>query len=125
MDLNKFKNLLYDSCLLYKEVPEPELVKSDCYVSKYSILNIFIRHTNAIGSSNQCLFQTCESIDQVIIINDPEEVLEFYTELEWPVTYKNDINTNITVKDVTFVSFSLFVGNEKIFIIFLKFFRPY
>lgn len=33
VDLNSFKNLLYDSCLVYKKLPNRVLINSDCYVS--------------------------------------------------------------------------------------------
>jgi len=34
IDLNNFKNLLHDSCLVYKKIPERELSESECYVSQ-------------------------------------------------------------------------------------------
>lgn len=33
IDLSNFKNLLHDSCLIYKKIPERKFTKSDCYVS--------------------------------------------------------------------------------------------
>ncbi|VVC39678.1 Hypothetical protein CINCED_3A011772 [Cinara cedri] len=82
IDLDSFKNLLQDSCLIYKEIPKRELTKSDCY--------------------------TCEIIEQVDIIQHPEEILEFYVDLDWPVAYESSIKTNITIKEI---ALTLLIGD--------------
>lgn len=56
-----------------------------------------------------CLFhiKSCEIIDQVTVIDDPEETLESYAEFDWPVTYKSHVVANISVEDVARVGILL------------------
>ncbi|KAL5233900.1 hypothetical protein ACI65C_001341 [Semiaphis heraclei] len=77
IDLNDFKNLLHDSCLMYKKIPERKLIESDCY--------------------------SCESIDRVDVVLKPEDILESYADLNWPVAYQSDVKTTITAGDVALV----------------------
>ncbi|XP_026817904.1 uncharacterized protein LOC113556886 [Rhopalosiphum maidis] len=77
IDLNNFKNLLHDSCLVHKKIPERELTESDCY--------------------------SCESIDQVDVVYKPEDVLESYADLNWPVAFQSNVKTNLTVEDIALV----------------------
>lgn len=44
IDLKNFKNLLYDSCLIYKKLPDNVLTNSDCYVS----INLFEQSTISV-----------------------------------------------------------------------------
>ncbi|CAH1726699.1 unnamed protein product [Aphis gossypii] len=74
IDLNNFKNLLHDSCLVYKKIPERELSESECY--------------------------SCESIDRVDVVFKPEDVLESYADLNWPVAFQSNVKTNVTVEDI-------------------------
>ncbi|XP_025423515.1 uncharacterized protein LOC112692907 [Sipha flava] len=74
IDLKNFKNLLYDSCLVYKKIPDRVLTNSDCY--------------------------SCEIINRVTVVNDPEETLESYAEFDWPVVYKSRIVANVSAEDV-------------------------
>lgn len=113
MDLNYFKNLLYDSCLVYKEISKRQLDESDCYVSTheytYSIAHVCIVKCFSVVPFINChvcfnLIQTCESIDRVDVVLKPEEDLETFTELDWPVEYESHVKTNVSVNEVASVS---------------------
>ncbi|XP_022172881.1 uncharacterized protein LOC111035538 [Myzus persicae] len=77
IDLKSFKNLLHDSCLMYKKIPERKLIESDCY--------------------------SCEIIDRVDVVLRPEDILESYADLNWPVVYQSAVKTNVTVEDFSSV----------------------
>ncbi|XP_050520158.1 uncharacterized protein LOC126893739 [Daktulosphaira vitifoliae] len=75
IDLNYYKNLLRDSCLIYIKIQNPKLVLSDCY--------------------------SCESIDYVNVIENYLLALDSYRDLEWPVMFTNSYDTQTNVHNVT------------------------
>jgi hypothetical protein len=112
IDLKNFKNLLYDSCLVYKKIPDRVLTNSDCYVSIISF-----EQPNITVYNTMCLFhiKSCEIINRVTVVNDPEETLESYAEFDWPVVYKSRIVANVSAEDVARVSIlQLFVAHSNV-----------